>query len=236
MAIQTFKARVSDHSLIKGKFQWVQFELVEPNQIEFTAGQYIMLNIPGMAAKRDYSIASPPASNTQLDILVDVGPQGDGSLFLQSLNPGEEVNFMAPGGQFVIADDPVETKLVMIATGSGISAIRSMILDLLQTKLDKRPITLQWGLRYVEDIFWEDEFRLLEKEFENFNFDLVLSKAPHGWPLCAGHVTACLEKHYQDYTQTGYYLCGNQTMIQEVTQFLAQKNVAPANVHFEKFY
>jgi phenol hydroxylase P5 protein len=236
MALATYHARVSNHTLIKGKFQYVTFELVRPDTLDFQAGQFIMLNVPGMAPKRSYSIASNPADDHKVEILVDVSPQGDGSLFLQSLNPGEEVSFMAPAGQFVVAGDPTEQKLVMIATGSGISAIRSMILNLLQTKNDPRPITLHWGMRYVQDIFWEEDFRLLETQFKNFNFDLVLSQAPDGWPLHAGHVTDCLDAHYQDYSQTGYYLCGSQKMIEGVKAVLTPKGVLPANIHHERFY
>lgn len=236
MPVQTYKARVSDHTLIKGKFQYVIFELVEPDTLDFQAGQYVMMTVPGMLAKRSYSIASNPADNHKVEILVDVSPQGDGSLYLQSLNPGEEVSFMAPAGQFVISNDPTEEKLVMIATGSGISAIRSMVLNLLQTKNDPRPITLMWGMRFVQDIFWEEDFRLLETQFKNFNFDLVLSQAPPGWPLHAGHVTDCLVKDIQDFTHTGYYICGNQKMIEGVKTLLTSKGVLTTNIHHEKFY
>jgi ferredoxin-NADP reductase len=236
MPTQNFSARTAEHTLLKGKFQWVIFELITPRLIEFQAGQFIMMTIPGMAAKRSYSIASPPAINHQLDILVDIEPQGDGSLYLQSLNPGETVQFMAPAGQFVVTDDPTEERLVFIATGSGISAIRSMILDLLQTRGDPRPITLHWGMRNVTDIFWEDDFRMLSGQFPNFHFDLVLSRAPDGWPLCGGHVTDCLQNHYQDYTRTGYYLCGNARMIQEVSQFLSEQGIDPKYIHHEKFF
>ena len=236
MPLSIYQARTSQHTLIKGKFQYVTFELVHPPLIDFQAGQFIMMNIPGIAAKRSYSIASNPAENNKVEILVDVGPQGDGSLYLQSLNPGEAISFMAPGGQFVMAPDPTEQKLIMIATGSGISAIRSMILNLLQTKNDPRPLTLIWGLRFPEDIFWEDDFRLLEKQFPNFHFDLVLSKAPPGWPLCTGHVTDCLQKHFPDFNGTGFYLCGNQKMIEGVKEVLTPKGVLPQNIHHERFF
>ena len=236
MPAQNFTARTAEHTLLKGKFQWVIFELTEPNKLEFKAGQFIMMTVPGMVAKRSYSIASPPQLDHQIDLLVDVGPQGDGSLYLQSLNPGEAVEFMAPGGQFTLAADPTEEKLVMIATGSGISAIRSMILDLTQGKNDPRSITLHWGMRRVDDIFWEEDFRLLAQQFPNFHFDLVLSKAPEGWPLCAGHVTDCLRDHYQDYSRTGYYMCGNKRMIEEVSTFLKEIGVSHTNIHHEQFF
>lgn len=236
MPLLTYRARTKEHYLIKGKFQYVVFELIEPATIDFIAGQFLMLNVPGMLPKKSYSIASNPAENHKVEVLVDVSPQGDGSMYLQSLNPGEEVTFMAPGGQFVIAGDRDEQKLVFIATGSGISAVRSMILNLLQTKNDPRELSLHWGMRYVQDIFWENEFRLLEKQFPGFHFDLVISKAPEGWPLCTGHIADCLEKHYQDFSHTGFYLCGNQKMIDDTSAFLKERQVDSKNIHHEQFF
>lgn len=237
MPPQVFTARTAEHTLLKDKFQWVQFELITPNQIEFEAGQFIMLTVPGMQAKRSYSIASPPSLKHQIDILVDVGPQGDGSMYLQSLNPGEEVSFMAPAGRFTLSPDiQAEQKLILIATGSGISAVRSMALELLQHQQDTRPITLIWGMRFVDDIFWEEDFRLLEKQFPNFQFQLILSKAPLDWPLHHGHVTDWLTQHILDYTHTGYYLCGNQNMIEAVKTLLTTKQVDPALIHHERFF
>lgn len=236
MPIKRFTAKVSNHTLLKGKYQWVQFELIEPNHIDFQAGQFVMMEIPGMDARRSYSIASAPAKTHEIDILVDVGPQGDGSMYLQSMNPGEEVHFTGPGGQFVLAGDPTEQKLVMVATGSGISAIRSMVLDLLQSKNDPRPISLHWGMRHVEDIFWEEEFRLLEEQFENFHFDLVLSKGPEGWPLCSGHVNDCLKDHYDNFEHTGFYLCGNKRMIDGVSELLLSNGADKKHIHHEQFY
>jgi Na+-transporting NADH:ubiquinone oxidoreductase subunit F len=232
---QPFKAKVTEHSLLKGDFHWIVVDLQEPHTLEFKPGQFLMLDVPGIPAKKAYSIASSPATSTQVHLLIDVGPQGDGTLYLQSLKPGDDISFSAPAGLFFLADNPDEQKYVMVATGSGISAVRSQILWLLQAKQFTGPVSLHWGMRYVQDIFWEDEFRMLERQFPNFHFDLVLSKAPEGWPLCTGHINDCLANHYQDYAHTGFYMCGNPKMIEGVSTLLESKGVNPANIHHERF-
>jgi phenol hydroxylase P5 protein len=240
MAMTTFKAKVRTHELLVGKFQYVDFELIRPPRIEFQAGQYLIMEIPGMDQRRSYSIASEPAQDHSIEILVDVSPGGDGSLYLASLAPGDEVEFMAPAGQFVVADAEAdvgkEEKLLFIATGSGISAIRSQILDLLQTKKDGRETHLHWGLRYVEDIFWEEDFREMAEFFPNFHFDLVLSRPPRKWSLCTGYVTHCVEAHHSDFSKVGAYLCGNEKMIVDVTKLLTEKGVPKKRIHTEKFF
>lgn len=241
MAMTTFKAKVRTHELLVGKFQYVDYELIRPPRIEFQAGQYLIMKIPGMDQRRNYSIASAPAQNHSVEILVDVSPGGDGSLYLASMTPGDEVEFMGPAGQFIIADPDddlgrEEEKLLLVATGSGISPIRSQILDLLQTKKDKREIHLHWGLRYVEDVFWEEDFREMAEFFPNFHFDLVLSRPPRKWPLCSGYVTHCVAAHHRDFSKLGAYLCGNEKMIGDMMQLLAEKGVPKKRIHTEKFF
>lgn len=241
MALTTYRAKVRTHELLSNKFQYVDFELLKPPRISFQAGQYLIMKIPGMEERRNYSIASAPAEDHSVEILVDVSPGGDGSLFLAALAPGNEVEFMAPAGQFVVADPAKEIggqeeMLLFVATGSGISSIRSQLMDLLQTKKDKREMTLHWGLRYVEDVFWEEEFREMTEFFPNFHFDLVLSRPPLHWPLCSGYVTHCVAEHHKDISKVGAYLCGNGQMIADMTTLLTERGVPQARIHTEKFF
>lgn len=241
MKLTKFIAKVRTHELLVSKFQYIDFELVRPSRIEFEAGQYLMMKVPGVEQRKTYTIASLPAQNHSIEILVDVSPGGEGSLFLASLKPGDEVELMAPGGKFVVADTKEklgleEKKLLFVATGSGISAVRSQILDLLQTKKDKREIYLHWGLRYAEDVFWEEDFRELTEFFDNFHFDLVLSKPPTKWPFCSGYVTHCVAEHHSDFSDMGIYLCGNGKMIVDINTLLSEKGVSKEHIHMEKFF
>ena len=233
MAAQWFRARVAEHTLLASKFQFLHLELIEPHRIEFTAGQYIMLKVPGLIGLRQYSIASPPSMGHAVDLLVDMSPQGLGSKYLQNLKLGEEVEFMAPAGVFSVKEEP---ELCFVATGSGIAPIRSMIVDLLVEGRDKRTIWLHWGLRYPEDVFWFTDFAELTEEHDNFNFDPVLSRPSDGWKFCRGHVAECVLKHRKQLATIGAYLCGNKAMIQEVTAVLVEKGVGGERIHMEEFY
>lgn len=235
MPSQPFQAKVAEHTILASHYHWLTFDLTKPTTIEFEAGQFIVLNIPGSDVKRAYSIASSPTNTSQINLLIDIRPQGVGTTYLQSLQPGDEVFFTAPLGQFVLSPDPVEKKIVLLATGSGISTVRSMALWLLQSQHDEREIHLHWGMRQVENLFWEEEFRMLEKNFPNFHFDLVLSQPPDGWPLCRGHISRCLTAHYTDFSHTGFYICGNSKMIDEISTILTTNQVDPGYIHHEQF-
>ncbi len=235
MPSQLFQAKVADHAILVSHYHWFTLDLSSPTKLEFQAGQFIMLNIPGSDQKRAYSIASSPANQSQINLLIDIRPQGVGTTYLQSLQPGDIVSFTAPFGQFVLSNHSQEEKIILLATGSGISTVRSMALWLLQSQHDTREIHLHWGMRQIENMFWAEEFRMLEQNFPNFHFDLTLSQPPDGWPLCRGHISRCLTAHYADFSHTGFYICGNQKMIEEISTILTTNQVDPIRIHHERF-
>ena len=227
---QSFQAKVAEHIELNKKYHSLRLELVDPHQLEFAAGQYISVAIGG-AARRAYSIASTPATKHAVELLVDIEPGGKGSTFMKNLKPGDAVEFMAPLGQFVMANEP---KLLFVATGSGIAPFKSMIGDLLEDKKDTREIWLLWGLRQVEEMFWEEEWRQINEYYANFHYRLMISKPPGMWPLVSGHV----DKELNDVALNqdwGVYLCGNKEMIAEVSQMVQNRGVDINKIYKEGY-
>lgn len=247
MGSQQYKGKIAEHILINERFQYLHIELREPHELEFQAGQYVSVDVGGGdpasagQVRRSYSIASAPSMKHAVELCVDITPGGKGSEYLKNLKPGDEVSFLAPLGVFVMA--PLrqgfaglqEKKLLFVATGTGIAPLRSMILDLLRDRKDKRPMWLYWGLRFVEDMFWEEEFRQMHEFFENFNFHLTLSKPPNHWPLCNGYVTDCLKHELKLNADWGVYLCGSKEMVTDGNKLIIEMGVPEEQVHFEKF-
>lgn len=232
---QQMKAKLADKQVLNEKFTQFDFELVEPHQMEFDAGQYVSITVDEHGDRRSYSICSTPDIKHGFELLVDLSPQGVGSKFLESLEFGDEVDVMGPLGRFTLKEGGNEEQIIFVATGSGIAPFRSMVLELLQEKGETRPITLYWGMRYVEELFWQNDFQDLAEEYENFSFHPVISKAIEEWPLCRGRVTDCLRVHEVP-VNAAYYLCGNAAMIEDVNGLLQEKGVVKENVHFEKFF
>jgi ferredoxin-NADP reductase len=230
---QNYKAKVTEHLELNQKYHELRFEFVDPHLLEFAAGQYLSLAIGG-GERRSYSIVSTPATNHAVNLCIDVEPGGKGSTYLKNLQPGDEVEFIAPLGQFTIDQSGAEKKLLFVATGSGIAPFKSMIFDLLEDKKDTREIWLLWGLRRVEEMFWEDEWRQINEFYANFHYRLMISQPPGHWPLIAGRVNTELKDVAlnQDW---GVYLCGSQEMIAEVSQIVQNRGVLKDRIHFEKF-
>lgn len=232
---QQMTAKLADKLVFNQKFAQYSFTLMSPHKMAFDPGQYVSMVVDEQGDRRSYSISSKPENELGFDLLIDHTPQGVGTQFLQNLELGAEVGVMGPLGRFVFQPEGSESELIFVATGSGIAPFRSMIMSMLQEGTERRPMTLYWGMRYVEELFWLDDFQDLAEHFSNFKFHPVISQAIEQWPLCRGRVTDCLNVHETPVTGA-YYLCGNAHMIADVRALLQQKGVPEANVHFEKFF
>jgi NAD(P)H-flavin reductase len=221
--------------VLNSKFIQYRFEMEEPHRFELEAGQYVSLLVDQQGDRRSYSIASDPQQSHSFDIFVDVTPHGLGVQYLDQLQFGQEVQFLAPLGKFTVAEDATGKPLIFIATGAGLAPFRSMILDQLHNKKNNQLIQLNWGLRHEEHMCWQDEFVELARAYSNFHFHPVLSQAQPEWPLCRGRVTDCLLVHDLP-AEAHYYLCGNDRMIVDVMKVLADRGVVKENMHHEKFY
>ena len=231
---QKYTARLEDKVEYNPNYTQYSFELVSPNKLTFQAGQYISLKASDLGERRSYSICSTPDNDHQFDLLVRHIKTGLGSQFLQNLEFGDEVEVLAPMGRFVVPDDLSAEHLIFVATGSGIAPFKSMIEDQLRNKQDQRQITLHWGMRQADDLFWLELWQDLDETFDNFHFHPVLSQAPEVWTLCRGRVTDCLNVHDRP-DNAAYFLCGSQVMIKDVTQLLEQKGIDQQLIITEKF-
>jgi len=235
--VQNFKFKVKEKKQLAGQVFFYVLELVEPAKIEFKAGQFLNIKI-GENIWKPYSICSAPYLKNKIELVVDVSPAGKGSAFFEKLHVGDEVLGNGPFGTFVVHETTGD--LVFIATGSGIAPVRSMIRDMEiwrygDTKKNKPiKITLFFGLRYVTDIYFFDEFEKLAKENSNFRFYGTLSKPDARWQGLRGRVTAHLEK-LENSTNKDYYLCGNPETVNALKIYLVTCGVNENNIHYEQY-
>lgn len=211
---------------------------LERGGLEYRAGQYVSIRVNEEGGRRSYSLASYPGEE-ELQLVVDTAPMGVGSRYVLDLEVGDEVEVLGPMGEFVVSDGHLrqDTKgFLMVGTGSGVVPLRPMINDLLKIKREVRPVRLYWGMRHEEDLFWMKEWMDLEKEYENFKIDVVLSRGGDNWKGCNGHVGDCLKNHGEHLNGWQAYVCGSREMVEETSKLLMSLGVGESEVNFEKFF
>ncbi|KAL9241995.1 hypothetical protein vseg_016042 [Gypsophila vaccaria] len=115
--------------------------------------------------------------------------------------------------------------LLIFATGSGISPIRSLIESGLSA--DKRSdVRLYYGARNLKRMAYQDRFR--DWESSGVTIVPVLSQPDEGWTGEAGYVQAafCRSKNILSPLSTGVVLCGQKQMTEEITSILTEDGVS----------
>ncbi|WP_083904244.1 FAD-binding oxidoreductase [Nocardia cerradoensis] len=131
--------------------------------VPFEPGQSVEVQIPqhpGM--RRRLSPALPPSLDGKLEFHVRTVPGGwcSGSIVTETA-PGDEWRISAPAGWLSV--DPGTTDLVMIAGGTGLAPMRSLLLDL--SRRPQPPRThLFIGGRSPRDLYASDMLYLLAGE------------------------------------------------------------------------
>lgn len=205
------------------------FQLTHP--ISFTPGQYATFIIDSQT-RRQYSFAAPCTNPNEFEIIVDVTPMGPGSKFFLDKKVGDTINVLAPLGTFHLISPT--TPVVFIATGTGIVPFRTMIEEYLKSG-GKENLTLLWGLRHEEDIFWKDILEGWQKLGKNFNYSIILSKPSSVWQGKIGHVTEHIQEEIQGFETHTFYLCGNRHMISDVKTDLLAHQVPEGQIQTEMF-
>ena len=209
--------------------------------MDFQAGQYVNLRIPGETAPRAFSIASAPQDGTQIELNVRHVPGGRATTWLhQKLRAGDSLQLAGPYGRFFVrksAHRPGGARLLFLAGGSGLSSPRSMIQDLLAEGCTL-PITLVNGARSREELYHHAEFEALAAKHPNFSYVPVLSAeaADSAWRGARGFVHEAAKSFFDnDFRGHKAYLCGPPAMIDACITTLMQGRLYERDIYTEKF-
>lgn len=230
---QKYTATITSKDLVAKNVYISTLTLPEGVTMPFEAGQNIMLDI-APDVKRTMSIASPPSDPHNILLCYDVSPMGPGSRWMLGTKISDAIAFFGPLGVFRM-DKGSRRRKVFVATGSGIAPFRAMILDYLSSG-GTDPVTLYWGLRHEEDIYWMDEWNALGQTYPSFRFVLTLSQPSDSWQGVQGRVTAHVTQEEKDLMKSDFYLCGGKAMVEEIRGQLRAGGVPEAQIKTELFF
>lgn len=230
-----FIGTVTEMTTLSPTIRGIQFELDKPMQ--FQAGQYINLNIPGVEGSRAFSIANKPSDASYLELHVRLVPGGSGTTYLhEQLEIGDTLDLSGPYGQFFVRKSDAQGA-IFIAGGSGLSSPQSMILDMLEEG-DNRSITLLQGARNLSELYNRELFESLAREFDNFTYIPALNapQADDNWQGFTGFIHEAAKEHFNGrFDGNKAYLCGPPPMIDAAITTLMQGRLFERDIHMERF-
>ncbi len=221
--------------------EWDQFGMWDLKMVnpEPTYRAYSMANHPaeGNIIKLNIRIATPPW-NSSKKTFKKVNP-GICSSYIFSRKPGDKVTISGPYGEFFIKD--TDNEMVYIGGGAGMAPLRSHIFHLFHTLKTKRKVSYWYGARSKREMFYEEDFRKIEKEFPNFSFKIALSepKPEDNWDGPTGFIHSVVYDQYlkdhEDPDEIEYYFCGPPMMNDAVSKMLYDLGIPEEMISFDDF-
>lgn len=203
---------------------------------------------------RAYSMANHPAEGNiiMLNVRIATPPfdrvhggfqklnPGVCSSYIFSRKPGDRVNISGPYGEFFLKPNS-ESEMIFIGGGAGMAPMRSHLFHLFRTLKTGRKVSFWYGARSLQEVFYEDHYRAIERDFPNFTFHLALSDPlpEDNWKGLTGFIHQVLYDEYLSKHETPedveYYLCGPPMMTSSATKMLDDLGVESDMIFYDNF-
>jgi ferredoxin-NADP reductase len=196
------------------------------------AGQHVDVRLTaddGYRAQRSYSIASAP-EDRRLMITVEELEDGEVSPWMVEVaGEGDQFEVRGPFGGWFVWDATDTTPIMLIAGGSGLVPLMSMLRHR-RNAGSEVPARLLVSAREADDV-------LYARELEKLGVDVTLTytrRAPSGW---TGYNRRVDRELLQEVALLGgrTYICGPTTFVETVANHLVALGEAPANIRTERF-
>lgn len=218
----------------RGDWERFGFFKLESKVTEPVIRAYSMANYPEEKGivKFNIRIATPPPKSQGI-------PPGKMSSYVFNLKPGDKIAVYGPFGEFFAKDTDAE--MVFIGGGAGMAPMRSHIFDQLRRIKTQRKMSFWYGARSLRELFYKDEYDMLQRENSNFNWHIALSdpQPEDNWNGLTGFIHNVL---YEQYLKNHpapedceYYMCGPPMMNAAVIKLLKDLGVEDENIMLDDF-
>jgi ferredoxin-NADP reductase len=202
------------------------------------AGQHVDVRLTaedGYQAQRSYSIASAP-DGTRIELTVERLDDGEVSPYLtDELRRGDRIELRGPVGGYFVWEPLQGGPLLLVAGGSGIAPLMSMIRARSAAGSDAET-RLLLSSRGWDDVIYRDELERFDGERLRVVHTLTRSQ-PRGWIGYARRVDAEMlaEVGPSPAERPRVYVCGPTMFVEAAAGALVQLGHEPQAIKTERF-
>ena len=207
-----------------------------PDWPEHRAGQHLDIRLTaedGYRAEREYSIASAPGE--EVAITVERLEDGEVSPYLtEELRVGDAIEVRGPVGGYFVWTPEDGGPLLLVAGGSGIVPLRSMLRHRGRSR-SKVPVRLLYSSRSLAEVIYRAE---LDDPTDGVEVVHTLTREqPPGWTGYARRVDAEMlsEVAWPDGEDPHTFVCGPTSFVEAVAAGLVELGYRPERVKTERF-
>ncbi len=205
----------------------------------YRAGQHVDVRLTaedGYQAQRSYSIASAPGDD-HLVLTVERLEDGEVSPYLvDELRPGDELELRGPIGGYFVWVQELGGPLVLIAGGSGIVPLRSMLRHWSMTGRGV-PARLVYSSRRLSEVIYRKEL-VGYADHDGVDVRFVLTREwPEDWQGQRGRIDRTLidEVAGPPEEPSRIYICGPNAFVEAAAGWLSDGGRDPGRIRTERF-
>ena len=200
-------------------------------------GQHVDVRLTaddGYQAQRSYSIASAPHRSV-IELTVEELVEGEVSSYLtQVVLPGDQFELRGPIGGYFTWTAELGGPLLLVAGGSGIAPLMSMLRYRQDVGSDV-PTRLLYSSRSYDEVIYREE---LSRPAEGVEIVQTLTRGqPSGWTGFARRIDRAMleEVAWPADASPLAYVCGPTGLVESVANLLVELGYAPTWVRTERF-
>jgi ferredoxin-NADP reductase len=212
-----------------------------PGLTDYKPGQHVDIRLTaadGYQAERSYSIASAPGNGAKLDLTVERVEGGEVSPFLHDeVVVGDRFEVRGPIGGYFVWDGTLAAPLLLVAGGSGIVPLMSIIRHRAHIG-STAPCTLLYSSKTAADIIYGAELEMLAARNDGLHVVHTLTRAqPPGWTGYGRRIDQGMlgEVLAAAGPQPSVFSCGPTPLVEVAATSLVALGLAPSQVRTERF-
>lgn len=187
-------------------------------------GTFMEISVPGIG---ECPLASCSQDKKYVEILTKNAGNVTSAMF--NLKKNDTIFIRGPYGKGFPLEELKNKNIILIAGGTGIAPITSMISYIKQNKKNFGKIFIYFGFRDKQNILLKERIRKWQKEFKLF---IGLSDDQNSHEYEKGFINEIMERHKPITENTVALLCGPEIMMNVATKELNKLGIGNKNIYW----
>src|SRR5262245_18091401 len=191
-------------------------------------GQHYVVRLTapdGYRAQRSYSISSSPLDDGEIELTIDLLPEGEvSSYFHQVVVEGDQVEVRGPFASYFIWRG--ESPALLVGGGSGVVPLMSMLRHR-RRAMAVAALRLVYSVRTAEDVIYDDQ--LGDDDLLTYT-----REPPTGWSGHTGRIDAELISEAADGAEDAF-VCGSNGFVESASTLAIEAGIPTERIRTERF-
>jgi len=228
MEIKQQEAEIKKIEQLAKDAKSITLEVKDTKIFSFTPGQFVMVaREDNPKVRRAFSIASAQSKNT-FELCIREFPDGGLSTTLCKSREKDRLLIDGPYGNFTLRE--TEADLILIAAGTGIAPIRSMLQSVKDTN---KKIWLLYRFKDLSDYLYKNELEKIARENKNIQVIASTNKNGSEWTGETERIQNFFAKYITDINNKEVYICGPPDMVRDTIKYLEEFGFSKEQLHKE---